>query len=81
MGRIKPDIKLLKELKEDGKLNDQMYAYALMMGPKKLHRSKLGDSEQGWREGYTKPTIEQRKAERRKKNKAARKARQKQRKY
>lgn len=46
------------------------------LGPEKLHNSGLYiDSNDGWRAGYTKQTIEARKEKNRLKNKVARKSR------
>lgn len=45
------------------------------MGPQKLFKLGLTEDVQGWRSGYTKPTLASRKKERRAKNKLARKAR------
>lgn len=49
--------------------------YIMSWGPKKLKRTGILDAAASWREGYTKPTIEKRKSQRRKKNKVARKSR------
>jgi hypothetical protein len=60
--------KIIKEQK-------RIFQYYLeTMGPKFCHRKKLNEDE-GWRIGFTKPTIEKRREERRKKNKLVRKAR------
>ena len=45
------------------------------MSPEKLFKSGFALASDGWREGYTKPLIKDRKAKRRVKNKLARKAR------
>ena len=50
----------------------------MMMQPEKMHKSGYGfntEGVQGWRNGYTKPTIAKRKAQNRKTNKLARLAR------
>lgn len=49
--------------------------YIMTWGPKALKRTGILDAGSSWREGYTKPTMEKRKSQRRKKNKMARKAR------
>lgn len=49
--------------------------YVMSFGPKKLKRMGVLEADKGWRDGYTKQTIEKRKETRRKKNKMARKAR------
>lgn len=50
-------------------------AYILSLPPKKIFKMGLAVDPDGWRAGYTKPTLEKRKQERRKKNKSARTAR------
>lgn len=52
----------------------EMEKKILIAGPKAHSRMGLF-TEAGWHEGYTLPTIEQRKAKRRAKNKVARKSR------
>lgn len=49
--------------------------YALKLGPKKLRSLGALETSSGWRENFTKPTLEKRKQNNRKKNKQARKAR------
>lgn len=49
------------------------------LGPEKLFKSGFALASDGWREGYTKPLIKDRKAKRRVKNKLARKVRREQR--
>lgn len=57
---------------------NQLVRHIIHMGPKRLHRNEFLLSE-GWRTGFTKPTLQKRTAARRKKNKAARLARRSQR--
>lgn len=49
--------------------------YLKQHGPKRLMKMGLLEDKFSWRAGFTKPTIESRKAKNRKKNKLARKAR------
>jgi hypothetical protein len=76
------------ELKEDDltaihnkwKFASQAEINKLMsMSPEKLFKSGMAVASQGWRQGYTKPTLKSRTDKRRTKNKAARKARKQQR--
>ena len=55
--------------------DDEALKYLLKHGPKQLFKMNMFNDKGGWRAGYTKPTLEARKTERRKKNKLARKAR------
>lgn len=48
--------------------------YIMKWGPKALKRIGILDAGSSWREGYTKPTVEKRKSQRRKKDKIVRKA-------
>lgn len=50
------------------------------MNPEKIFKSGLAVTSDGWREGYTKPSLESRKTKRRAKNKLARKSRKENRK-
>jgi hypothetical protein len=69
------DFKMSAE--EVRKEQERIFKYYLeSMGPKYCHRKKMSVDE-GWRIGYTKPTLEKRTEERRKKNKIARKMRKK----
>lgn len=58
---------------------DQL-AEICLLGPKKCYTMGLLDQDrQGWREGFTKPTLMSRKIQRRKNNKLSKKDRRKQR--
>ena len=57
--------------------DEEAEQYLLNLGPKKMINLGLFDQNVSWRAGYTKPTIEKRKVNNRKKNKNARKSRRK----
>ena len=60
-----------------GKYNigeEEAIKYIFSLGPKKMSRMELFEEVKSWRAGYTKPTIEARKANNRKKEKNRRKA-------
>lgn len=71
-----PDSEQVKEIEQKfGSQAVNNVAYILSLPPKKIFKMNLAVDPSGWRAGYTKPTLEKRKQERRKKNKAARIAR------
>lgn len=67
---IKQGIVLRNEIKRDNAI-----AQLKSMSPKRLFLLGLDEEADGWRQGYTKPTIEKRKSANRKKNKQAKQAR------
>ena len=56
--------------------SEQATQFLIKLGPKKLFKMGLLDRN-GWREGVTKSSIEDRKLKNRKKNKASKKSKQK----
>lgn len=67
-----PDPDKVKELEQNfGSQAVQNVAYILSLGPKRIFEMGLSVDNKGWRDGYTKKTLQQRTDERRKKKKAA----------
>lgn len=55
--------------------DEEAEKYVLSLGPQKLKNMGVLENNHGWRDGFTKQTIEKRKAHKRKKNKMAKKSR------
>jgi len=70
--------KLVDNVKKQYNISDEeAEKYVISLGPKKLKKLNTFEDPNGWRAGYTKPTVMKKKLNNKKKNKEARKARRK----